>query len=245
MCIYIDGYQTFTYYHSYESDEHGDKNIDEYVCRLTTKKSKQIREVINHNCKYDKSFICSVFKLLQGLGVIPNNDDTQKLSSFQCMKKQDNIYRSTMSFYGKDGNEWMDWVNVKWQFSDDTTQILPARILMFIDIMMTNKLNNNDLSQAQRTTCPVGRYWAVVKSAKCECSTTKNDSNIAKYYLMEDDIHLISCLNIVGPAYVIHDRDYNMIEDPCMISGTLKRVIHIKNISTWSDIFMSNDIFNR
>ena len=92
---------------------------------------------------------------------------------------------------------------------------------------------------------PVGRYWAVVKSTKCECLTTTNISNIAKYYLMEDDIHLISCLNIIGPAYVIHDRDYNMINDPCMSSGELKRVIHITNMSNWSEIFMIKEAFNQ
>ena len=149
-----------------------------------------------------------------------------------------------MSYYGKDGDEWMDWVNVKWLFSDDTTHILPARILMFIDIDMTIKLNNHDVSNTRRTTCPDGRYWAVVKSTKCECPTTMNNSNIAKYYLMEDDIHVISCSNIVGPAYVINDRDYNMINDPCMNSGELQRIVYITNMSKWSEIFMINESFN-
>ena len=62
---------------------------------------------------------------------------------------------------------------------------------------------------------------------------------------MEDDIHVISCSNIVGPAYVINDRDYNMINDPCMNSGELIRIVYIHNMSQWSEIFMINEAFNQ
>ena len=62
-----------------------------------------------------------------------------------------------MQYYGKHGDEWLDWVNVKWKFSDDTTHILPARILLFIDIESTIQMNNYNISESKRETCPVGK----------------------------------------------------------------------------------------
>ena len=124
----------------------------------------------------------------------------------------------------------MDWANVKWKFSDDTIQILPVQIVMFIDIERTIKLNNYDMSEIKCQTSSVGRYWAVVKSTKCKYPTTINESNIAKYYLMEDDIHMVSCLNIVGHANVIIDEDFDMIDDPLMSTGELECVITISDM---------------
>ena len=245
VCYYATGHQMFTYYDDYESDENADRELKQYISRVVTKKKKSITQSLTSTTLYNKTFIGDVFQLLHGIGVFPINNEIKKISSFQNLKIGGDIYRSSMAFYGKDGDEWLDWVNVKWKFDDGSESIIPCKILLLIDVDKTQMLNKHDMATTKRDTCPTGQYWAVVKSAKYKCPTTTNYSRIATYYEMENDIHLISCLNIDSPAYVIYDRDYHMISDPLMTTGELKRIVSISHGSDWSNIFMIDEVFNK
>ena len=242
VCFYTTGYQTFTYYDDYESDENADRQLQQYITREIIKKKTVVTESLTNNSIYSKTFIGDVFQLLNGIGVFPDNNEIKKISSFETLKIKGDIYRSSMSFYG---DEWLDWVHVKWSIGDDLQSIIPCKLLLFIDIDKTQQLNHHDINTTKRDTCPDGKYWAVVKSAKCKCAKTRSKSNIATYYEMENDLHLISCDNIESPAYVIYDRDYHMTSDPLQVTGELKRVISISHGTTWSNIFLIDDAFNK
>ena len=246
-CMYARKFHIFTYEEEYESDSNGDRELYIKAFRLYKNKEKQsVTEILQEKSTfYKKSLIINVFQLLIGKGLFPASTSKQnKLQCFQTLKIGDYLFRSNTNFYGKDGGEWIDWVNVKWTIDDTNELILPSRLLLMIDVEKTEILNDYKIPVEKRQHCPLGNYWAIVKSAKREDTSITNNTRLATYYEMEEDIHLISCMNIVDPAFVINNRDYDGHDDIINRTEELSSIIAISPTDSWHTLFLTDVAFS-
>ena len=246
LCMYAQNYHIFKHEEEYESDNNGDRQLYIRSSRIYKDKQKQsVTEPLEYNKGfYEKSLMENVFKLLIAKGLLPaSNEHTRRLSCFQTLKRGEYIFRSNTNFYGNDGGEWIDWVNVKWTIDDTRDLIIPSRLILLIDVKKTEELNKHKIASGVATNCPKGNYWAIVKSAKCESSVIANHTRLATYYDMEEDIHLISCLSIIEPVFVISDRDYDRGADNINTNQQLSSIIAVKPTDSWHKLFMTDKAF--
>ena len=246
-CMYARKFHIFTYEEEYESDSNGDRELYIRSFRLYKNKEKQsVREILEEKSTfYKKSLITNVFQLLIGKGLFPaSNSKRNQLQCFQTLKIGDYLFRSSTNFYGKEGGEWIDWVNVKWTIDDTNDLILPSRLILLIDVEKTEILNDYKISPEKRPHCPLGNYWAIVKSAKRENTSITNNTRLATYYEMEEDIHLISCMNIVDPVFVINNRDYDRDDDIINRTEELSSIIAISPTDSWHTLFLTDVAFS-
>jgi hypothetical protein len=149
------------------------------------------------------------------------------------------IYRADPNHYGC---PWFDWVNVKWE-SGSRVKLYPAKVLMFLDLRQTDF--NVNMSHKD---CPSGNtILAIVLSAADDthvATRRKNRSRsrsrkvmgkILKEYYLEESPRVVSCTDIVGPAYVVpntaHPGDDNYIS-----------VIEVNERYTWAGKALEFDV---
>ena len=241
--LVASGYYTYAVSTTFEENEHGDNipiNVDYTKCRMFGKDTKT--QKLNTNSHINSDFLKLTFDLLDKIGVFDEDTDTKSLVTFTTLHKSGDIFRCSDSFYGTQLSEWFDWINVAWSYDNDDTTILPAKLLMFIDIDKTCHVNNVSKDNL-RQTCPPGKYWAVIKSAAKPPHNQKHHTDtlhLATHYNMYDQLSLVSCYNIESPAFVIYDRDYSNVTDQIKHTGTIQHAISITEAYKWAGIFMKD-----
>ena len=238
------GYQRFTYDENYESDEDGDKQIEVSYTRTFYKNHKEITVMLLSDSFFNEVFMARIFHIMGAWNMFSDMSTTKHIVSFQTLKRDDFIFRCASNFYDKENNEWMDWVNVNWEYDDGSIQTLPAKILMFIDRDKSCKMNMTSINNIKHES-PQCHLWAVVRSSKVDSSFTLREKQfhkckLAKYFDLENEINIISCDSIHSPAYVLPDRDYSDNNDNVSNFGNIRRIIVIKKKEKWSQLFVNH-----
>ena len=241
--IFITGKQLISVEYIYDecvlsNREIGYEIIDVEYSKSSYPINKSLKKkIISKNDRiYNSEFMKVVFEKFNRMNFFKEDDiDENHIVTFGTFKKGGCIFRSTPEFYGKDDdNEWYDWVNIDWDESttldDDEDEIrksYPAQLLMFIDIHETLKINGQKWEHVKG--CPHSQYIAIVKSAKESTlpDSERNDTKLATYFDLHDELYIIGIDNILSGAYVIYDRDYSAQTDPLLEHGKLSRIISI------------------
>ena len=236
------GHQWFTQDEDYESNEEGDKHIALSYTRTYKKKKREITEPLLSTSFYNEVFMERIFKLLQSWNMFSPTSSSHHIVSFQTLKRDDFIFRCSPNFYDTCNSEWMDWVNVSWQFDDGSVEILPAKILMFVHRDKSCEMNMTNINDLHDSS-PQFHIWAIVRSCKADVSMSNRTQSFykckfAKYFDLEDEINIISCDSIHEPAYVLPDRDYSSHSDNIMNDKNISRVIVLKKREKWSQLFL-------
>ena len=236
------GYQRFMYDEDYESDEEGEKHLEVSYMRTYHKKKNEITERLLSESFFNEEFMGRIFHLLQAWNMFSENTKTKHIVSFQTLKRDDFIFRCSPNFYDSSNSEWMDWINVTWEYDEGVVKTLPSKILMFIDRDRTCQMNLTSIENLNPA-APQFHIWAVVKSCKPSVSFTMREQNfhkckLANYLDLEEEINIISCDSIHSPAYVLPDRDYSVDNDSITNHNYLKRVIVMKKKDIWSKLFV-------
>ena len=226
------------------------RNLNVMLNEIDVRKNNMCREssLTIPMSGYEKSYYKQIVKyFLEEKFLQKTTNAKGKIELLSCLKINNTIFRGSLAYYGD--KQWFDWIDVEWVVSDEPIEyeVLPAKIIAFINgkrFMIDNGLLN---SQAIDNRYPKSEYWAIIQSAKRADGANIHVSKMSTHYSLEDTLQCISIDSIKDTAFVVPDNvlDEKTARATSFISNLSKfdmlekgTFISFKSTNQWANIFL-------
>ena len=201
---------------------------------------------IDRYCLFSQIVLQAIFTKLQGYNGGTRGKRIITISGFteySINNEEKTSVRACPNFRG--AHHWYDWVNVTWKQVDDSTQILPAQVLMMLD---TSSITFEEFTLPQEQELIHKKIpspnIAFVHSVSEKRSTKTMpcpggngfSSKIARWFTMETCYQMISTNTFHSPCFIIVDTCNSNAKK--IEAGTAVNVIALTSKKNWSNNFI-------